>query len=364
MSDSIVDGEPASPVGSVSNSQDSTSEFILVRRRSVIVKAFAMALLLAVIAVSWGYAWRTYRQAPTLGGPPQAPGGIVRGFNGFDVSDASVPQDKILRGGPPRDGIPAILDPKFLSVAEVTYLKDTDEVLGFIQDGDARAYPLRILVHHEIANDTVGDVPIAVTYCPLCGTCMVFDRRMDGETFTFGVSGLLYQSDVLMYDHQSESLWSQLKMESVAGDHVGTAMRWLDSKQMTWAAWKAAYPDSRVLSPDTGFARNYGRDAYSSYKRSNRLMFPVPETRTELKRKAWVGGVIVKGISKAYPIEALAESPTPFSDTIGGEEIEVVYDAEAKTVTITASDGVAIPTVQVYWFAWQAFYPDTLLHTP
>ena len=285
-------------------------------------------------------------------------------FNGFDVSNTTIPKSKILPGGPPRDGIPAIDDPKFLPVSDVNYLRDGDQVLGFVEQGVTRAYPLRILVHHEIVNDTVGGRPIAVTYCPLCGTCMVFDRRYAGKELTFGVSGLLHNSDVLMYDRQTESLWSQLKMEAVAGPQVGRKMRWLASEQMTWAAWKERYPDSEVLSRDTGFRRDYTRLPYAGYESTERTMFPVPRHRDDLKNKEWVIGVVLEGLAKAYPIAELEKiGSAPVADELGGVSLTISYDAEAQRVEVTErGTGEAVPSVRVYWFAWQAFYPQTELY--
>lgn len=201
---------------------------------------------------------------------------VPQGHNGFDVSNATIPKSEILRGGPPRDGIPAIDEPKFLPVSKAHFLRDEDPVIGLVEKGEARAYPLRILVWHEIVNDTVGGRPITVVYCPLCGTGMVFDRRYAGEELTFGVSGLLYNSDVLMYDRQTESLWSQLKMEAVAGPQVGQKMHWLASEQMTWSAWKKRYPDSKVLSTETGYKKNYNSPPYAGYEQTESTLFPVP----------------------------------------------------------------------------------------
>lgn len=142
-------------------------------------------------------------------------------FNGFDVSHSSVPIAEILAGGPGRDGIPAIDRPRFVMPEQALFLNDDDQVLSVTIDGETRAYPLRILVWHEIVNDKIGTTPIAVTYCPLCGTGMVFSREVDAREVDFGVSGLLYQSDMLMYDRQTESLWSQLEMKAIAGRKVG-----------------------------------------------------------------------------------------------------------------------------------------------
>jgi hypothetical protein len=159
---------------------------------------------------------------------------------GFDLSEAIIPSKDFRRGGPPPDGIPSIDEPKFTPVAEVDFLEPDDTIIAFEKDGVARAYPFRILIWHEIVNDVVADQPTAVVFCPLCGTAMVFDRRYDDQTLEFGVSGLLYNSDVLMFDRQTKSLWSQLGLKSVSGKFAGTELDWLPSKQTTWQAWQKA----------------------------------------------------------------------------------------------------------------------------
>lgn len=215
-------------------------------------------------------------------------------------------------------------------------------------------------------NDTVADDPVAITYCPLCGTSMVFDRRYGDQTLTFGVSGLLFQSDVLMYDRESESLWSQLKMESVAGDRVGTKLKWLSSELMTWAGWQTFCRESEVLSMDTGFRRNYGTNPYEGYEKRENILFPVPRIRDELKTKEWVVGIVLNGEAKAYPVKALEQlGDKTLGDRVGGANIRVSYDAEKKRPRVAlAESDEAVPSVNTYWFAWQAFYPKTGLYRP
>ncbi len=283
--------------------------------------------------------------------------------NGFDLSGASISKDEIFSGGPPRDGIPAIDQPRFIAANRVDFLHDDDIVIGLVRGGTARAYPLRILVWHEIVNDVIGNTPVVVTYCPLCGTGMVFDRTVGGTVRTFGVSGLLYHSDVLMYDRESDSLWSQLAMRAVSGSAVGQELVWLPSEHLTWRAWRKTYPQGEVLSTDTGFDRDYGSEAYTSYFASGTPMFPVPQTRRELPNMAWVVGVIINGQSKAYPVNDL---PTEGSieDTVGNKHIVIRYDAESRHPEITGAQGEQLPSVMVFWFAWQAFYPRTELWRP
>lgn len=280
--------------------------------------------------------------------------------NGFDLSNATIPLDEIFAGGPPKDGIPSIDKPRFIKAVEVDYLKPDDIVIGVELNGAAHAYPLRILIWHEIVNDVIEGHPIAVTYCPLCGTSMAFDAVIDGQRRSFGVSGLLYQSDVLMYDRETESLWSQLKMEAVSGAEAGTKLRLLASEHMTWKAWKERFPGSAVLSPETGYQRNYQGTAYASYFASDRTMFPVPVTRKELGNKDWVVGVVLDGQAKAYPVKNLPDNK-PVRDEVAGQGLEVVWDKEARRPFVQNSEGKEIPYVMAFWFAWQAFYPETIL---
>lgn len=282
----------------------------------------------------------------------------AQSFNGFSVSNATIDKDDIFSGGPPRDGIPSIDQPKFIDIEKVNFLDDGDIVIGLVRGDIARAYPIRILIWHEIVNDVIAGDAVVVTYCPLCGTSMVFSRNINGKLRTFGVSGLLYQSDVLMYDRESESLWSQLAMKSVSGASVGTELNWLPSEHLTWKAWREKYPHGKVLSKDTGHRRNYGGDAYASYFASDRTMFPVPHKRKELPNKSWVVGVVIDGKAKAYPIADLPTKQT-IEDKMGDKQLFVRHIANEKYTQITDENGEPIPSVMAFWFAWQAFYPKT-----
>lgn len=283
-------------------------------------------------------------------------------IGGFDLSRATIPLGEIYLGGPPRDGIPAIDAPKFLTSSAVTFLKDDDIVLSFTRGGVTRAYPLRILVMHEIVNDTFGQDAVAVTYCPLCGSAMVFDRSIGGKVRRLGVSGLLYQSDVLMYDRETESLWSQLKMQAVSGPEAGKTLNWLASEHLTWKAWRAKHPGGGVLSMDTGHRRNYTADPYRKYFASERTMFPVNHLRTELPNKEWVIGVLINGVAKAYPVSRLPASA--MDDSVGQSAVKVSFDHASRHAVVLDAEGNAVPHVLVFWFAWQAFYPQTGLWLP
>jgi len=166
----------------------------------------------------------------------------------LDLSNPRIPLEEIRNGGPPKDGIPALTDPEVISASEVSYLAPSDRILGLVMNGEARAYPLKILNWHEIVNDTLGGEPVLVSYCPLCGSGMVFDARINGERLNFGVSGRLYNSDVLFYDRKSESLWSQLKMEAVTGQMAGTKLTLLPLEHTRWDSWRQRHPATTVLA--------------------------------------------------------------------------------------------------------------------
>ena len=279
----------------------------------------------------------------------------------FDLSRHSVPPDEIFSGGPPKDGIPALTDPDVTAAGDTTYLRPQDRILGVELNGEARAYPIRILNWHEVVNDRVGGLPIVVSYCPLCGSGMVFRADAKPSRRIFGVSGLLYKSDVLLYDRKTDSLWSQLRMEAITGPLLGEQLEWLPVVQTTWKAWRREHPTTGVLSLNTGHRRDYGRDPYAGYAKTESTMFPVGHRDSRLHPKAWVLGVIIGSQAKAYPLDRLVNGEV-LEDMVGNQSIHILYDASARSAWVTDVSGKSLPSVQSYWFAWAAFYPDTLLH--
>ncbi|MEM7385594.1 MAG: DUF3179 domain-containing protein [Verrucomicrobiota bacterium] len=284
--------------------------------------------------------------------------------NGFELDHAIIPRTEIFHGGPARDGIPAILEPRFLSIPEVDYMESGDLLLSMTVGDETRAYPFRILNWHEIVNDQIGDEAFAVTYCPLCGTAATFNRRINDRILTFGVSGLLYFDNVLMYDHQTESLWSQLFLQSVTGPQFRTRLEWVDSRQMNWAAWKEAFPDGKVLSTETGFNRAYDRNPYAGYEEDDRIFFPIDNIRDDLEIKDWVYGVLLDGKEVSIPRKHLAANPEFDWAVDNSTVLSVRWDAVSGEIRVTDAAGETQPGIWSFWFSWQAFYPETLVWTP
>jgi hypothetical protein len=334
-----------------------------------------------------------------------------------DLGKALIPLDEIIAGGPPPDGIPAIDRPVFVvTTAADAWLKPTEPVLALQVDGDARAYPLQILIWHEIVNDTVGGRPVAVTYCPLCNSGLVFDRVVDGRTLDFGTSGKLYRSDLLMYDRQTHSLWAQMEGRAVVGERAGTRLRLIPANTIAYEDFKAAYPAGRVLARDTGHERSYGRNPYVGYDRPDSVPFLFqgqPDRRRPPKER--VVGVTVAGSPRAYPWSAL-EPHGVIHDAVGGERLVVFHrpgavsaldDSDIARSRAVGATGVfspevdgkplsferapegfrdretgstwtvlghavkgslagkrlrAIPHADAFWFAWAAFNPTTSVY--
>ena len=272
----------------------------------------------------------------------------------------SIPLNEILSGGPGKDGIPSIDNPEFVSAEKATFLDDSDSGLGLTLNGESRFYPYRILVWHEIVNDTVAGQPVLVTYCPLCATGIVFDRRIDSEVQEFGVSGRLWQSNLLMYNRAGneagESLWSQVLGEAVLGVHTGKKLSIVRSDVVRFGDWKQAHPDTKVLSQDTGALRDYGRDPYGDYYTSESVSFGATFNDTRLHPKALVHGIEIDGQYKAYSDETLSGTIT---DTFAGKEVSVTKDGSGQ-ITFTA-DGEPLASIPGFWFSWLAVHPETEL---
>jgi len=272
---------------------------------------------------------------------------------GFTLSPTLIPAEQILSGGPPKDGIPALTYPK-METAEAAgnWLNDNDLILGIVIDGKARAYPIRILNWHEIVNDRIGQHAFVLSYCPLCGSGMAFDSND-----LFGVSGLLYQSDVLLYDKKTESLWSQLMMQAVAGSRTGEKLQLIPIEHSTWSDWKTAHPNTSVLSRHTGYHRDYSRNPYAGYEDVSGTYFPIYNHDERLPSKAWVIGLSMGNQHIAWKLDDLKKHGS-HQITWKQHRLAISVHGEGVQIRDTDSDKLLVVT-RLYWFAWVAFHPDT-----
>ncbi len=339
----------------------------------------------------------------------------------FEIS--AVPYSEIFSGGPPKDGIPAIDDPKFESIEEArAWISGQGPVVALEVNGEARAYPLAVLTWHEIVNDTVGDVPVLVTFCPLCHTALAFGRSLDGTVHDFGVSGNLRLSDLVMYDRQTETWWQQATGKGIVGELTGAKLEFLPAQLIGLDQFAAAYPDGRVLSRDTGHDRDYGRNPYVGYDIADQQPFlfdgvtdgrlspkervvtlgepdsdaPISVPYSELRRNGavnlelegrpvvvlWAAGA-VSALDQEYIDESTDVGATGvFSAVVddraltfrrpGDEDVPITDLETGSTWDITgrASDGPLAGTTLTpvshgdhFWFAWAAFVPHTSIWT-
>ncbi len=289
---------------------------------------------------------------------------IVRGQskinkNGFDLSDSLIPIKEIHLGGPPRDGIPAIDHPLFRLTKDVR-LDEDDRVLGVEINNIAKAYPISILNYHEIVNDKFGQLPVFISYCPLCGSGIAFNADFKGKRKTFGVSGLLYNSDVLLYDRETESLWSQILGQAISGPEKSKQLTAIPTIHTTWGKWKAMYPKTYVLSTKTGFNRDYTSTPYKGYDKHKRLYFPVANKDKTFHPKEWVIGIVIDRQPKAYPFSILTQIDTSIlEDEVGSKNIFISFDKESRSAIIRDEQDNVLDGVTMYWFAWYAFHPQT-----
>ena len=245
--------------------------------------------------------------------------------------------EEITWGGVLVDGITSLDNPEMIAAKDAGYLLDDDLVFGLEINGDVRAYPLRIMGWHEMFNDTIGGVPVALAYCTLCGAGILFETQVEGrdKPLVFGSSGLLYRSNKLMFDRETKSLWNQFTGEPVVGALVKEEIK-LKIRPNTitsWADWKSQHPDTKVLSLETGYARNYGSGVtYQAYFASPDLMFPaVVGNETQVKRKDYVFGIRNVGAAKAWPVEVFQEKPV-INDRVGFKDVVLIGDTKTRTV--------------------------------
>jgi len=243
-----------------------------------------------------------------------------------DFNRHTVPYDELLALLPVRDGIIPIDFPSFETVEEAdVWLTDTEPVIALEINGDTRAYPLQILTWHEIVNDTVGEIPVIVTFCPLCNSALVFDRRLNGEVYDFGTSGWLRHSDLVMWDRNTESLWQQFTGEGIVGELAGEQLVFMPSSIISFADYKEAFPEGIVLSQNTGFGRPYGQNPYPGYDSIGQDPFAfsgVPDRRIAAMER--VVTVSLEDVDAAYPLLTLVDAGI-ISDTLGGQDLVIFH---------------------------------------
>jgi len=311
-----------------------------------------------------------------------------------------IPVEQVRDGGPGKDGIPALTEPPFVTPGQADYIGADDLVLGVVINGEARAYPHPILDWHEIINDDIGGTKISITYCPLTGTGIGYDPHINGQVTTFGVSGLLYNSNLIPYDRATNSNWSQMFMKSVNGDLIGTTIEIIPLIETRWDTWQAMFPSTKVVSTQTGYTRSYGIYPYSDYRNSDFLLFPVANDDGRLPRKERVHGIIAGGGTRVYRIESFGDSVTVYNDSFSALSLVIAgsralnfataYDRrlpDGTTLTFTPIQN-SLPVIMIdnegtvwnvlgnavsgprtgsrlnpvssytaYWFAWGAFFP-------
>ena len=249
-----------------------------------------------------------------------------------DFGKTTIDLSTLESGGPPRDGIPSIDDPRFVSVEEASeWIADREPVIVLELNQDVRAYPLQIMIWHEIVNDTIGGVPVAVTFCPLCYSAIAFDRRIKGKVYDFGTSGMLRHSDLVMYDRQTESLWQQLSGEAIVGERVGDRLDMIPATLIAFEKFQSAHPAAKVLSKKTGYRRPYGRNPYAGYDdiRNSPFLYrgPLPK---KVRPMEHLVTVLIHGEAVAYRFSTLKKRPV-VNDVVGGEPIVVLYEKRTRT---------------------------------
>ena len=277
----------------------------------------------------------------------------VQGWN-TDWSNTTIDLSELRRGlsaPDPRDGIRPIDEPKLETVAAASdWLDDREPVALAEAGGETRAYPLRILTWHEVVNDELGGVPVAVTYCPLCNSAVGFEREVAGQVLTFGVSGLLRNSDLVMWDRQTESLWQQLTGEGIVGELAGTQLKFIPVTIVSWETFREQFPDGTVLSQDTGFGRSYGINPYDFYDSASRPFLFSGELDDRYPAMERVLAVVVGETNKAYPFSLITEERA-VNDEVAGEPIVVFWGDESTASALsdrTIAEGRAVGTGAAY----------------
>jgi hypothetical protein len=284
--------------------------------------------------------------------PPETPPEFAKVEFKTDFRKHCVHYAEILSGGPPKDGIPALAAPRFVTVSEAdAWLKPNEPIIYFQVGSNERAYPIQILIWHEIVNDTVGGVPVAVTFCPLCNTAIIFERTAGGRVLDLGTTGRLRFSNLLMYDRQTESWWQQVTGQAIIGQLTGTTLVSRPAAIISWATFKKAHPDGKVLSRDTGYDRPYGQNPYQGYDDVNQspFLYSGPPISGKLRPMARVLIVVLGGEAVAYPFETLQKVHV-VNDMVGKTEVVALWvpGTSSPLDAGTIADGRDVGSATVY----------------
>lgn len=329
----------------------------------------------------------------------------LTGSDNVDAGEWLIPKDQIFDGGPGKDGIPALTNPQFAGASFTNYLKDDDLVIAVKVSNEIRVYPHPILDWHEIINDEISGKKFALTYCPLTGSGIAWSRIINGQETTFGVSGLLYNTNLIPYDRATNSNWSQMKMLSVNGSLIGRQAETFHIIESSWKTIRQTYPNSKVVTTATGFSRSYGTYPYGDYKTNNGLLiFPVSPDDSRLPRKERVLGVLINQTTRAYRFENNGSDISLINDNLAGKSIAVIISKDRNIISAYQNEledgtSVSLSTVQnalpivmtdlennkydlfgeiidgpkkglklkqvtsmiAYWFGWAAFFPETTI---
>ena len=283
--------------------------------------------------------------------PPQP------GWNGFRLDPALVPKDKVVIGAA-RDDVRDIDTPRFTNAKEASqWISPSTLVLGVRLGDVSRAYPERILDYHQVVNDDVGGQPIVVTWDPVSGVPLVFSRRLKGQSLHFSVSGLLYQSHSLIYDRETQSLWSPLMGVAIAGPLQGTTLKRVPFIKQPAHAWYSQNPETQFLEPPFPKQIDYRRSPFAAHWSSPDLPFPVDAKDERFHPKELVLGVSVDGVDRAYLGSVLTKAGGRIVDVVRGKKIRIEYDTENASFRWHAPEGLEV--TEAYWFAWKAHHPET-----
>lgn len=304
----------------------------------------ALALLAAALAAG-----------ASAGAPASAPA-PAREVGGFRLESPRVPADHIVPGGPRKGQIPAIDAPRFASLEEATWVLAESPVLGVSLRGESRVYPVHLIERHQVVNDVIAGTPVAVSYDPLAGAPAAWERRVDGRTLELGVAGLLYNGNSLLYDRASESLWSQMRGDAVAGPLAGRRLARIPIRQETLASWLERHPGSRVLAPASDRI-DYRHSPFSAYWVEDRIPSRVDAEDRRFHAKEVVLGVVREGRARAYLGSLVTAAGGVVDDELAGRRIHLEYSSRHAVFRFDVPPDVDVQ--EAYWFAWKAFHPGT-----